>query len=107
MFSVKGKIWSLERVVSEEARSPYIRMVVKKKRYDKEFSLCFMIFKESIIEQYQNKYFAEGDSVDVKFYIKSKQFGDRYYTFMYVDKITVLRKAKGKTLNMFERNSIA
>ena len=101
MFAVTGKIWSIDKVQNEN-RS-FLRLLLKKKKHDKELTLCFLIFKEQIIEQYRNRYVSGGDSVEIKFYIKTSEYGGKYYTNLFVEKITVLRKAKNNmTINMFD-----
>lgn len=101
MFAVTGKIWSIDKVEFEN--KTYYRMVIKKKRHERELSMCFLIFKELVIKQYKDRYFTSGDTVETKFYIKANEFKDRFYNNLFVDKITVLKKSKSKTLNMFER----
>ena len=102
MFAVTGKIWSIDKV--EYDNRSHLRLVVKKKRHDKEISLCFLIFKESIIEQCNNGAFVGGDYIETKFYIKSSEFKDKYYNSLFVDKITLLKKSKShSTINMFDK----
>lgn len=102
MFAVTGKIWSIDKIDFDGRK--YLRMVLKKKRHDKEISMCFLIFKESIIQQHNEGYFIGGDYVEAKFYIKANEFKDRYYNNLFVDKITLLKRAKSNaTMNMFEK----
>jgi hypothetical protein len=102
MFAVTGKIWSIDKV--EYDNRSHLRLVVKKKRHEKEISLCFLIFKEAIIEQCNNGVFAGGDYIEIKFYIKSSEFKDKYYNNLFVDKITLLKRSKShSTLNMFDK----
>jgi hypothetical protein len=103
MFAVTGKIWSIDKV--EFQNKTYYQMVVKKKRHDRELSMCFLIFKEEVIKQYKDRYFDSGDTVQIKFYIKANQFKDRWYNNLFVDKMSVLKKNKNRTLNMFEKNN--
>lgn len=100
MFAVTGKVWSVDKVSFEDKN--YLRLVIHKKHKDKKIALCFLIFKESIIADYQKKVFSNADSIEVKFYIKANEYKDRYYNNLFVNKITLLRKAKdSSTLNMF------
>jgi hypothetical protein len=102
MFAVTGKIWSIDKVDFDNRK--YLRMVLKKKRHDKEISLCFLVFKEAIIEQCNQGLFVGGDYVETKFYIKANEYKDRYYNNLFVDKITLLKRSKShSTLNMFSK----
>lgn len=104
MFAVTGKIWSIDSVNFQNKH--YLRMVIHKKRKDKNIAMCFLIFKEPIIEDYEKKMFASADYVEIKFYIKANEYKDRYYNNLFVDKITLLRKAKNSsTLNMFTKTN--
>jgi hypothetical protein len=104
MFAVTGKIWSVDKIEFNDKN--FLRMVVKKKRNDKEIMLCFLIFKEDVMKQYKEGYFGMGDYVETKFYIKANQQKDRYYNNLFVEKISVLRKKKSKSLNMFDSNEL-
>jgi len=102
MFAVTGKIWSIDSVKFQEKH--YLRMVIHKKRKDKVVSMCFLIFKEPIIEDYNKRMFGNADYIEIKFYIKANEYKDRYYNNLFVDKITLLRRSKNaSTLNMFNR----
>ena len=102
MFAVTGKIWSIDKVDFDNRK--YLRMVLKKKRHDKEISLCFLIFKEEVIRQCNEGLFLGGDYIEAKFYIKANEYKDRYYNNLFVDKITLLKRSKAhSTLNMFEK----
>lgn len=102
MFAVTGKIWSIDKVDFDNRK--YLRMVLKKKRHDKEISLCFLIFKEDVIRQCNERLFVGGDYVEAKFYIKANEYKDRYYNNLFIDKITLLKRSKSiSTLNMFDK----
>ena len=102
MFAVTGKIWSIDKVNYDNRG--YLRMVLKKKRHDKEISLCFLIFKEEVIRQFNEGLFGGGDYIEAKFYIKANEYKDKYYNSLFVDKITLLKRAKSySTLNMFAK----
>jgi hypothetical protein len=101
MFAVTGKIYSIDKV--EFNNKSYLRMVIKKKKNDKEIVMCFLIFKDAVIDQYKKRLYGMGDYVETKFFIKANEHKDRYYNNLFVDKITILRKAKKNTMNMFEQ----
>jgi hypothetical protein len=54
------------------------------------------------MELFNNREFCGGDYVEVKFSIKSKEFKGKYYTNLYVDNITMLRKGSRNNINMFD-----
>jgi hypothetical protein len=54
------------------------------------------------MELFNNREFCGGDYVEVKFSIKSREFKGKYYTNLYVDNITMLRKGSRNNINMFD-----
>jgi hypothetical protein len=101
MLAVIGKIWSIDKVQKNDRT--FLRMLIKKKKHHKEIPLWFLICKDEIIELYQNKYFSIGDNIEIKFYIKTSEYADKYYTNLFVEKITLLKEAKNNMkINMFD-----
>jgi hypothetical protein len=54
------------------------------------------------MELFNSREFCGGDYVEVKFSIKSREFKGKYYTNLYVDNITMLRKGSRNNINMFD-----
>ena len=100
MFAVTGKIWSVDKVEYNEKTS--LQLVIKKKRKEQEISLCFGIFRDAIMQQFSSRELCGGDYVEVKFSVKSKEYKGKYYTNLYVDNITMLRKGSRNNINMFD-----
>ena len=100
MFAITGKIWSLDKVEYNEKTS--LQLVIKKKRKEQEISLCFGIFRDSIMQQFSNRELCGGDYIEVKFSVKSKDYKGKYYTNLYVENITLLRRGSRNNINMFD-----
>ena len=100
MFAVTGKIWSVDKVEYNEKTS--LQLVIKKKRKEQEVNFCFGIYRDAIMQLFNNREFCGGDYVEVKFSIKSREFKGKYYTNLYVDNITMLRKGSRNNINMFD-----
>jgi hypothetical protein len=100
MFAVTGKIWSVDKVEYNEKTS--LQLVIKKKRKEQEISLCFGIYRDAIMQQFSSRELCGGDYVEVKFSVKSKEYKGKYYTNLYVDNITILRKGSRNNMNMFD-----
>jgi hypothetical protein len=100
MFAVTGKIWSVDKVEYNEKTS--LQLVIKKKRKEQEISLCFGIYRDAIMQQFSSRELCGGDYVEVKFSVKSKEYKGKYYTNLYVDNITMLRKGSRNNMNMFD-----
>jgi len=100
MFAVTGKIWSVDKFQYNEKTS--LQLVIKKKRKEQEISLCFGIYRDAIMQQFNSKELCGGDYVEVKFSVKSKEYNGKYYTNLYVENITMLRKGSRNNINMFD-----
>ena len=100
MFAITGKIWSVDKVEYNEKTS--LQLVIKKKRKEQEISLCFGIYRDAIMQQFSSRELCGGDYVEVKFSVKSKEYKGKYYTNLYVDNITMLRKGSRNNMNMFD-----
>ena len=100
MFAVTGKIWSVDKVEYNEKTS--LQLVIKKKRKEQEISLCFGIYRDAIMQLFSSRELCGGDYVEVKFSVKSKEYKGKYYTNLYVDNITMLRKGSRNNMNMFD-----
>jgi len=104
MFSIIGKIWSIDKV--SYGNGFFLRLILKKKKSDSDFLLSMVIFKNEIIEQYEKRQFSSGDTVKIDFYISAKQYSENYYNNIYVQKIIVKKRNKNSVLNIFDtRNS--
>jgi hypothetical protein len=100
MFAVTGKIWSVDKFQYNDKTS--LQLVIKKKRKEQEISLCFGIYRDAIMQQFSSKELCGGDYVEVKFSVKSKEYNGKYYTNLYVENITMLRKGSRNNINMFD-----
>jgi hypothetical protein len=100
MFAVTGKIWSIDKVEYNEKTS--LQLVIKKKRKEQEISLCFGVYRDAIMQQFSSRELCGGDYVEVKFSVKSREYNGKYYTNLYVDNITMLRKGSRNNINMFD-----
>jgi hypothetical protein len=104
MFSIIGKIWSVDKVPYGDGF--FMRLILKKKKHDNEFLLSMVIFKKEIIDQYEKRQFSSGDTVKIDFHISAKQFSENYYNNIYVQKIVVKKRNGNSVLNIFDtRNS--
>ena len=100
MFAVTGKIWSVDKIQYNEKTS--LQLVIKKKRKEQEVVLCFGVYRDVIMQQFSSKELCGGDYVEVKFSVKSREYNGKYYTNLYVDNITMLRKGSRNNINMFD-----
>jgi hypothetical protein len=56
MFSIIGKIWSIDEVLY--GNGFFLRLILKKKKNQEQYSINMVIFKKEIIEYYQNRLFS-------------------------------------------------
>jgi hypothetical protein len=104
MFSIIGKIWSIDKIPYGDRF--FLRLILKKKKTEQEFSISMVIFKKEIIEQYEKRNFSSGDTVKIDFNISAKQYSENYINNIYVQKIILKKRNGNSIMNIFdERNS--
>lgn len=103
MFSIIGKIWSIDEV--PYGNGFFLRLILKKKKKQEDFSISMVIFRKEIIEQYQNRLFSSGDTVKIDFHISAKQYSDNYYNNIYVQKLAIKKRGGNSVLNIFDKRN--
>jgi len=100
MFALTGKLfdWSTKEV----GNRIIVTVVLTKKHKDKDSFYAFSTFSERIKELLEQRLVGSGDSVEIKFFVKSREYNGRWYTDMYADEMMLLKKGKSASMNMFE-----
>jgi hypothetical protein len=83
MLALTGTIKRIKKVGSTD-KNFYDVVLVQKKR---NTHISFLVFEEDVIKQLESRELNIDDYVEVVFYVKAKEFGDKYYNNLYAIKI--------------------
>jgi hypothetical protein len=87
MLALTGTIKRIKKVEGTD-KNFYDVVLVQKKR---NTHISFLVFEEDVIKQIELHELKVDDYVEVVFYVKAKEFNDKYYNNLYAIKIYHLK----------------
>jgi len=103
MFAISGKLYDWQ--TKDVKGKTLLSITLYKKKKDKDTKYSFCSFSEKITDLLTKRVITNGDSVEIKFYIKCREYNDRWYTDLYADEIFLIKKGRQYSVNIFEGNS--
>jgi hypothetical protein len=103
MFAISGKIYDWQ--AKDVKGKTLVSITLYKKRKDKDYKYNFVTFSEKITDRLKERVLTNGDTVEIKFFIKCREYNERWYTDLYADEVLLIKKGKQFSHNIFQSNS--